>query len=136
MPQKWYISSEQVDYDSYISEISKYPNRNYRLPPVASRMLVQFISHRYLSAYQIFRLLKNKGKKYEMAYKNVHKRIKKLHSLNLIETVDRKSIKSVDESKHHPIYYRLTTGGIFYLIRKEDTDMYSSRMEKEIVFKT
>jgi hypothetical protein len=46
-----------------------------------------------------------------MAYKNVHRRIKKLHSLHLIEAIE-------GETKHSAIYYRLSTGGLYYLIYK------------------
>jgi hypothetical protein len=42
--------------------------------------------------------------------------VKHLHSLKLIEIVERKSIDEERESIHNPKYYRLTTGGIFSLI--------------------
>jgi hypothetical protein len=81
--------------------------------------------HRYLSTYQIFR-----GKSGEMAYKNVHKIVKHLHSLNLIEIVGRKSIGKERESIHNPKYYRLTTGGIFSLIYNDQFSLQFPGMEK------
>jgi hypothetical protein len=114
MDIKGYISSVELDYEEYLSEISKFPNRNYELGPTASMILLFFAMHPYLSTYQIFSSLR--GKSDEMAYKNVHKIIKHLHSLKLIELVAKKSINKERESIHNPKYYRLTTGGIFSLI--------------------
>jgi hypothetical protein len=79
-----------------------------------------------------------------MAYKNVHKRIKQLHSLNLIEKVDKESIRDpLEESIHNPTYYRLTTGGVFHLIYKEKSflsNMSGKKMfqnySENIIFKT
>jgi hypothetical protein len=102
-----------VDYEKYVSEISKYSHRNYKLGPVASRILRLFLERPYQSTYQLFTLLKKEEK---MAYKNVHKRIKKLHSLKMIEIIGKESIKTDRESIHNPKFYRLTTGGIFHLL--------------------
>jgi hypothetical protein len=104
-----YIS--EIEYKEYIDEISKFSNRKYDLGPVSLQMLKQFAEHPYLSVYQIFGSLKKLGEQHEMAYKNVHKRIKQLHSLKLIE-----QIKIKTKTLHNPKYYRLTTGGIFNLI--------------------
>jgi hypothetical protein len=140
-----HISAKEANYEEYISEISKFPNRNYDLGPVASEMLMLFVDRHYMSAYQIFSLLKVRGEAYEMAYKNVHKRIKQLYSLNLIEKVEKQSIRDLlEESMHNPIYYRLTTGGIFHLIYKDKTsltDMFGitnmfQNYSENIIFKT
>jgi hypothetical protein len=115
-----HISSKEAKYEEYVSEISKFPNRNYDLGPVASKMLMLFVNRPYISTYQIFTILKRRGEADEMAYKNVHKRIKQLHSLNLIEKVEKQSIQNIlEESIHNPTFYRLTTGGIFHLIYKD-----------------
>jgi hypothetical protein len=114
MDNKGYISSQEINYEEYLSEISKFPDRNYELGPTASRILLFFATHPYLSTYQIFSSLR--GNSDEMAYKNVHKIVKHLHSLKLIELVGKKSIAKQRESIHNPKYYRLTTGGIFSLI--------------------
>jgi hypothetical protein len=66
-------------------------------------------------------------KSYLVAYKDVHKRVKLLNSLGLIEEsgidkLPRNKITSRNQfdmkfaSIHNPIYYRLTTGGIFNLV--------------------
>src|SRR6187200_740819 len=115
-----YISAD-INYEGYISEISKFSHRNYKLGPVASLILMQYLERPYLSTYQIFIILKKMGKNYEMAYKNVHKRIKQLHSLKLIEIIGKESIDTERESMHNPKYYRLTTGGLFHLISKDKT---------------
>jgi hypothetical protein len=110
MERTGYISSSEINYEEYLSEISEFQDRNYKLGPTASGILLSFAVHRYLSTYQIFSSLR--GKSGEMAYKNVHKIVKHLHSLKLIEIVGKKERESI----HNPKYYRLTTGGIFSLI--------------------
>ena len=55
------------------------------------------------SAYEIFSILKKMGK--PMAYKNVHKRVRRLHILGLIE--------EVEKSGRNAINYELTTRGLF-----------------------
>jgi hypothetical protein len=99
----------QTDYREYIAEISKFPNRNAEPGSVAIDILRHFLSNDVISAYQIFKNLKSKGR--PMAYKNVNKRVQKLRSLNLIKEVKM-------QSEHGAIYYRLTTGGIFNLLYK------------------
>lgn len=64
-----------------------------------------------------------------MAYKNVHKIVKQLHSLKLIEVVGKETIKKERESIHNPKYYRLTTGGIFSLIYNHQFSLVSSGMQ-------
>jgi hypothetical protein len=132
-----YISSSEIDYEEYLSEISKFPNRNYELGPKTSVILFHFTKHRYLSTYQIFTSLGG------MAYKNVHKIVKRLHSLDLIELVGKKSIDKERESIHNPKYYRLTTGGIFSLINNylgnpavETTKKFIQNYSENILFRT
>jgi hypothetical protein len=136
-----YISSGEIDYEEYLSEISKFPDRNYELGPTASRILLFFAMHPYLSTYQIFSSLR--GNSGEMAYKNVHKIVKHLHSLKLIELVGKKSINEERESIHNPKYYRLTTGGIFSLINNylgnpgvEFTKKFIQNYSENILFRT
>jgi hypothetical protein len=102
----------------------------YKLGSAASRILVLFSMYPYLSAYQIFNLLKMNEEKHGMAYKNVHTYVRQLHSLKLIDIVDKKLINTLDESIHHPIYYRLTTGGIFHLISKTNIFVFFSDSKK------
>jgi hypothetical protein len=52
-----------------------------------------------------------------MIYKNVHNRIKRFYELKLIE-------KEEKESKHGAIYYRLSTGGIYYLIHNMSREFF------------
>ena len=53
-----------------------------------------------------------------MAYKNVHKRMQKLRSVNLIEEVKK-------ESKHGAKYYKLSTAGIYRLLTNSESMTYS-----------
>ena len=125
MDETGYISSEKIDYEDYLSQISKFQDRNYDLGPTASRILFYFILRPYLSTYQIFSFLRMTLSN-RMAYKNVHEIVKKLHSLELIELVGKKLLKKERDSLHNPIYYKLTTGGIFHLIYKDQISLMTS----------
>ena len=59
------------------------------------------------SSYKIFSLLKKTG--HSMDYKNVNKRIRRLHELNLIT-------EAKGESIHNAKFFALTSEGIFYLL--------------------
>ena len=108
---------------NYIEEISSFPDRNIALGLVEDEFLEYFAQNPCLSAYQLWSLYNSpqklwifkrihKKERRPMIYKNVHKRVKRLYELNLIE-------KEEKESERGAIYYRLSTGGIYYLIYKK-----------------
>jgi hypothetical protein len=111
---------------NYIEEISNLPNRNVVLGPVEEEFLKYFVENSHLSAYQVRSLhnsrqklwiykLTQKQQPNPMDYKNVHKRVKRLYELNLIE-------KEGKQSERGAIYYRLSTGGIYYLIHNKSRE--------------
>jgi hypothetical protein len=111
---------------NYIEEISNFPNRNVGLGPVEEEFLKYFVENSRLSAYQVCSLhnsrqklwtykLTQKQQPNPMDYKNVHKRVKRLYELNLIA-------KEEKQSKRGAIYYRLSTGGIYYLIHNKNLE--------------
>src|SRR5919198_12726 len=134
----------RVPYRECMSVLSYFSNRNAEIGPVASVILRQFVTSPYLSTYQIYKSLKGTRDGHSnMAYKDVHKRIKRLDSLQLIEKVSKEEIHTPWESIHAPIYYRLTTGGIFNLLYKNKSFMiYKGRAKifqnyaNNIIFKT
>jgi hypothetical protein len=128
MTRTRYISRE-INYEEYLSEISKFQDRNYELGPTASRILLYFTLRPYLSTYQIFSFLRSTLSN-QMAYKNVHKIVKQIHSLKLIEVVGKETVKKERESIHNPKYYRLTTGGIFSLICNHQFSLVSLGMDR------
>jgi hypothetical protein len=67
---------------------------------------------------------------YNIAYKDVHKRIRRLDSLGLIEKVPIDQIHTKRESIHAPIFYRLTLGGLFNLLYKNRTLILYADKEK------
>lgn len=69
--------------------------------------LFQFTKSRELSTYQIAKALKTT--KYEVDYKNVHKKIKRFLNCGLIEKTETK------DRRHNSQFYRLTSAGIFAL---------------------
>lgn len=91
--------------------MKNFRNRQIDIGPVAREILSQFVKKYRLSTYQIYSMLK--GGPYEMAYKNVHKRIQRLKNLEFIKKVEVK-----EEVKHGAKYYRLTERGIYQLILK------------------
>ena len=65
-----------------------------------------------------------------IAYKDVHKRIKRLDKLGLIEKVPNDKIRTERESIHAPIFYRLTLGGLFNLLYKNREVMFTDDKNK------
>lgn len=141
-----FITSEMCPYivrpweyksvlEQCISHVAKFENRSADLGPVASIILEQFLLGAYFSAYQITSKLKDKSIPYlsfirgkentDIAYKDVHKRIRRLDLLGLIERVPKEQISTKRESIHSPIFYRLTLGGIFNLLYKNMDVMFT-----------
>jgi hypothetical protein len=94
----------------YIFKIHGLYRKAPQIDPVSLNILIQFAWEKYLSAYNIFSRLKST--ELQMAYKNVHKRIHELLSLNLIQ--ETKTDKK-DVNKHNAKYYNLTEYGIYQL---------------------
>jgi hypothetical protein len=125
----WSLKGGRIPMSSisnYIEEISSFPDRNMALGLVEDEFLGYFAQNPCLSAYQLCSLHNSpqklwiskrihKKERRPMIYKNVHKRVKRLYELNLIE-------KEEKESERGAIYYRLSTGGIYYLIHNKSRD--------------
>ena len=99
---------------------------------VANKILCEFIERPVLSTYQCYKNLNENYKQVQktISYKNVHKRIKKLHSFGLIkikQTNKNESYHGIGSdnstsNKHGAIYYTLTSFGIFYLLKNHLAD--------------
>jgi len=101
------------------------------LGPVASTVLSQFLLGKYFSPYKIQKMLKNKGENH--AYKDVHKRIQRLYSLELIERVPEDQIHG-ERTLHNPIFYRLTIGGLFNLLYENGDVMFTEDKKKIFLY--
>jgi hypothetical protein len=119
------VSTHILDF-SFINEISGFHNRNIDLGPVEDEFLKYFAQNPCLSAYQLWGLhnsppnlwrykLVHKKERKPTIYKNVNKRVRRLHNLKLIEITKR-------DPTHGAIYYTLTTGGIYYLIHNKSRE--------------
>ncbi len=95
--------------DGYISYLSGCWSRKIDIGPAAFQDLLKFAINRSYSAYDIFKILKTD--KHAIAYKNVHKRIQMLYSLDLIKKVKERRPRDA-------IPYRLTAKGIYYIFLK------------------
>ncbi len=77
-------------------------------------LLSLFVFNSHLSIYQIFKIIELKKLK-AIAYKNIHKKVKKLIRLNLIERVTDSSNISERELEKGAKYYKISEEGIFAL---------------------
>ena len=91
----------------YILFLQKFDNWDKNLGPITTEVLAQFTRTAELSAYQVCKNLEN-----HTSYKNVHKKVKFLLSLGLIQ-------ESKKGWKHGAIYYNLSPYGVFYLFFKD-----------------
>ncbi len=103
----WVIPMSSVG--GYLYQVRKFESVNINIGPIAARILDQFVRKSDFSAYDIYSNLKTTELK--MAYKNIHKRIQRLYSLNLIGRVERSSQRSAK-------YFQLTPEGVYYFLRK------------------
>lgn len=102
----------------YISDLMEVENLEVNVGGVAEELLKFFIKYPKCSTYQTHKYLEEiyKRDNRTISYKNVHKRIQKLHQFGLIKEV---RITNETTTKHGAIYYSLTTFGIFYIIKNE-----------------
>lgn len=106
-----------MDDTRYISAIRSYTqslrgvwNKGKAPGPVALDILEMFAHNESLSTYEVFSKLRST--RIKMAYKNVHKIIQRLLSLNLlIRAKKRRSYRN----EHNAKYYKLSEFGIFRL---------------------
>jgi len=91
----------------YILFFSRY--EQVGLGPVEIQILIEFIFNKHLSTYSIYKNYKKNSLLKPMAYKNVHKRIKRLEQLNMIQSIDEIFEKGA-------IHYEISTYGLLYLL--------------------
>jgi DNA-binding PadR family transcriptional regulator len=110
------VSQIQVCDPELIKIISQYPNRNAKIRSNIVRLLMLFVTKPYLSTYQIQKTLNSIGQ--NVKDETIRRRIKKLESLKLIEKLSEEDVSTPRELMHKAAYYRLSEGGIYYLLYK------------------
>lgn len=106
----------------YMSEIRNY--KKLSLGETENLFINIFSTPNYsYSAYEIFSILKKSPR--PMAYKNVHKRVKRLDTLGLI--------REVEKSQRNAIKYELTTRGLFERLLIPNVDLTFLERNKESV---
>jgi hypothetical protein len=105
-----------MDLQGYILYLYEQEKSNERVGNVAERLLYSFVKRKICSTYQCYKDLKTAYEQEDktITYKNVYKRVQKLYESNLIEKVNK---KQHEETKHGAIFYKLTSFGIFYLVK-------------------
>jgi hypothetical protein len=136
------ISLNRADDFELVQIISEFPHRNAKISSTMLQILEFFVTKRYVSTYQIQKALQKKGKNIE--HEKIRRKVNKLASLKLIERVREEEVKP-REIMHSAVYYKLTPGGIFYLLYKA-RDLISLRPDSRrnfiryhgdnIIFKT
>ncbi|MFL6424611.1 MAG: hypothetical protein ACJ71R_13600 [Nitrososphaeraceae archaeon] len=116
MSLEWGVSEIKADDLELI--LSQFPNRNAKIGSAMLRILRSFITKPYLSKYQLQKSFKEKGE--PMDDEKIREKVNSLHSLNLIEEIRNKKGLKCDELVRRPVYYKLTTGALFYLIYNDN----------------
>jgi hypothetical protein len=122
-----------LEFNALITEISRV-HKGKRKMKLQDEFLILFAKNSPLSVYQIY----NEHKLYHnMKYEsNVRKRIKGLLGSNPIEKVEN------NKSKHGAVDYRLSTGGLYYLVyskRREFIELFTGILrfyDQNIIFRT
>jgi hypothetical protein len=123
-----------MDVLGYIYEVIGPTRMDGYIGPLEEEFL-EFILRGTSSAYQIFSRLKKEKDMSPIAYKNVHRRIKKLLELNMIE-----EIKTQNGFKHGARNFRLNTRGIVYIFSElgvpHKNEILLSYYSENTLFKT
>lgn len=116
---KQQLPLSEIDASKIISEVSRYKRGLY----LGERevQVLSLIAKGENSSYRIFSLLKKAG--FSTDYKNINKRVKRLHELNLIR-------EARGESIHNARFYTLTSEGLFYLLAGGIFDVEKSWFSK------
>ena len=108
----------RMSLEEYIFLLSRCKYLGYKIG-INMRILDEFSSTQVLSTYRVYSKFKRVSESensfidLSMAYKNVHKHVKKLESLGFIESVKRK------DTKHGAIYYRISEAGMVQLFLRD-----------------
>lgn len=105
-----------MNIETYLSVLEKYKHLGFIIGDQASELLFLFPNVNYLSSYEAYSSLKQGDP--TMDYKNTHKRVKRLESLEFIEPVKAKEVK-VEDAKNRAKYYRISEAGMFYMFFRE-----------------
>src|SRR6185437_11419098 len=97
----------------YMYRMNLAVDKIYEIDRNTINLLSLFVFNSHLSIYQIFKIIESKELK-PIAYKNIHKKVKKLIELNLIERIGDSNI-SEKELEKGAKYYKLSEEGIFTL---------------------
>jgi hypothetical protein len=101
--------------ETYIDILQEYKHLGSDLGDQANKVLAEFSDKQYMSTYMVYDNFKRK-----IDYKNTHKRVKRLETLQFIEPV------KVEEARHGAKYYRITEAGMFQLFLIRDVWRSSS----------
>lgn len=96
--------------------MKKYKHIGFNIGDQAAELLLEFSDVQYLSSYMACSNLKQDDP--TMDYKNTHKRVKRLESLEFIEPVKAKEVK-VEDARHGAKYYRISEAGMMHLFLRE-----------------
>jgi hypothetical protein len=98
-----------MDIRGYISILERYKHLGSDIGDRANEILTEFLYAQHLSTYMVYSKFRDHPGHHKIAYKNIHKRIKRLESLEFIEPVKTKN------TKHGAIFYRISEAGMFQL---------------------
>ncbi|MGI9010155.1 MAG: hypothetical protein ACR2F1_03085 [Nitrososphaeraceae archaeon] len=109
---KHILFDTHMDLSEYILQLYRTYKKFSDPGEAAKQLLPMFAERNCVTTYQCYKEL-NKAKK--IAYKNVHKRVKKLYELGIL-----KEVSNNGPTKHGSIYYKLSSFGIYciFLIGK------------------
>jgi hypothetical protein len=96
-----------MDQTGYILELYEM-QKIFTNPGEAAKQLLSLFAEKICcSTYQCYKELNKQNK---ISYKNVHKKVKKLHELGLLHEVSNN-----DPPKHGSIYYKISSFGIYFI---------------------
>jgi hypothetical protein len=99
-----------MELKEYILSLYSLKDIDKDITKIQQQILFLYIKNEYLNVYQCWKQINEDQK---LSYKNIHKHVQKLYSLKFLQ-------KKGNVGKHGSVFYKLSSFGIYFLLRKEE----------------
>jgi hypothetical protein len=121
-----------MELKEYMLAIYSIKDKDKNITEIQQQILLLYIKNEYLTVYQYWKQINEDQK---LSYKNIHKHVQKLYSLKFLQ-------KKGNVGKHGSVFYKLSSFGIYFLLRKEknlnlsDAKILFEHHKNDILFET
>lgn len=120
-----------MELKEYMLDLYSIKDIDKNITEIQLQILFLYIKYEYLTVYQCWKQINEDQK---LSYKNIHKHVQKLYSLKILQ-------KKGNIGKHGSVFYKLSSFGIYFLLRIEnlylsDAKIFFEYNKNDILFET